>query len=122
MAKKNQIKTEHFLKPQIFSDQDYDLSQLKHFKKISDFKNLGAESVRTFEKVGIMNGAQFVQLGWKKTWEKLALLNYKNTHTLFGYAIIGALENKSWLELTVEQKNEASEFAKKLRLKLKPKK
>lgn len=109
--------------PKMFSDDILDLNKAKtEFKNISDFKNLGPESEKHFHQVGIKTPKKFIELGWKKTWDKLVSGNINRSHTLYGYALIGALENKQWNGISDEKKKEASDFAKQLRLKYKKKK
>jgi hypothetical protein len=105
--------------PRMFSDEPAE-DVLQKVQKISDFKNLGPESERLFHKAGIKTAAQFKKLGWKKTMVLLCESNPKNNHSIFAYAVIGALENKFWSRISDEAKQEAREFMKALREKEKP--
>jgi hypothetical protein len=105
--------------PRMFSDEPAE-DVLQKVQKISDFKNLGPESERVFLKAGIKTAAQFKKLGWKKTMVLLCESNPKNNHSIFAYAVIGALENKFWSRISDEAKQEAREFMKALREKAKP--
>ena len=108
-------------KPRMFRDETL-AERMDKIKSISDFKNLGPATLSTFLKAGIKTPAQFMKLGWKKTFQKLCELNPKNNHSLFAYALIGALENVEWNAISQESKNEAQLFAKTLRDKAKNKK
>lgn len=99
--------------PRMFSDEPA-VEKLKKARKISDLKNLGAVSEREFGKVGIKSAQQFIALGWKKTWQKLIQLDPKNRHSLYGYALIGALTNTEFNRITDREKQEARDFVKSL--------
>lgn len=101
-------------RPRMFSDEPGEKSVLKA-KKISDLKNLGPESERTFSNAGIKTAPQLVQMGWKKAMVKLCKSNPKNNHSIFAYAVIGALENRMWHLISEDSKREAREFMKSLR-------
>jgi hypothetical protein len=105
-------------KPRMFGDESF--AETKHkIKTLTDFKNFGSETEKAFNKAGIKTPSQFIKLGWKKTFQKLCETNPKNNHSLFAYAIIGALENKMWNAISEDQKKEAQSFAKELREKFK---
>ena len=104
--------------PQMFRDEPLSTEKAATFKKISDFKNLGPESEKHFKAAGIKSPHQFIQLGWQKTWFKLAQNNKKHAHTLYGYALIAALQNKDWGALTENEKQQAKDYAKEIKLKL----
>ncbi|MES2802050.1 MAG: TfoX/Sxy family DNA transformation protein [Bdellovibrionota bacterium] len=105
-------------KPRMFRDETIEEKKDK-IKLISDFKNLGPATVMTFAKAGIKTPAQFMKLGWKKTFQKLCEVNPKNNHSVFAYALIGALENTEWHAISQDDKNQAQAFAKILRDKTK---
>jgi hypothetical protein len=102
-------------KPRMFSDEPAE-QVLKIAVKISDLKNLGEVTERSFHRAGIKTAQQFIKMGWKKALIKLVALDPKNRHTMFAYALIGALTNKEWNGLSEEEKQEAKEFT----LSLKP--
>ena len=100
-------------KPRMFSDEPAE-QVLKTAVKISDLKNFGEVTERTFHKAGIKTAPQFIKMGWKKALVKLVAINPKNRHTMFAYALIGALTNKEWNGLSEEEKQEAKDFTKSL--------
>lgn len=108
------VSTSDMKKPRMFRDETLS-ERIEKIKLISDFKNLGPSAETTFKKAGIKTPAQFIKLGWKKTFQKLCEKNPKNNHSLFAYAIIGALENVEWNAISQDLKNEAQIFAKDLR-------
>ncbi len=99
--------------PRMFSDEPA-VDALKKAKKISDLKNLGPKSEEAFRKAGIKTVRQFIELGWKKTMVKLVKADAQSRHSLFAYAIIGALTNKDWGAITELEKEEARSFVKTL--------
>ena len=100
--------------PRMFSDEPGEKT-LKKAKKISDLKNLGPESERAFLKAGIKTAPQLIQMGWKKAMARLYESDPKNGHSIFAYAVIGALENRLWNLIPEEKKSEARAFMKSLR-------
>jgi hypothetical protein len=104
-------------RPKMFSDEPAKVALTKA-KKISDLKNLGPQAEKHFQKAGIKSVQAFVKMGWEKAFAKLAKADPKLRHTLYAYALIGALKNKNWLELSPQEKADA----KALNQKLKPKK
>lgn len=100
-------------KPRMFSDEPAE-DALKKAKKISDLKNLGAVTEKQFAKVGITTAAQFIKLGWKKTLKKLIEYDPKHRHSLYAYALIGALTNKEFTQISEEEKAEAKAFVKSI--------
>jgi hypothetical protein len=56
----------------MFSDEPI-AERLAVAQKISDLKNLGEASQKTFDRSGIKTVSQFVKLGWKNTLIKLLL-------------------------------------------------
>lgn len=104
-------------RPKMFSDELFE-DRVKKAEKISDLKNLGPASEQAFAKANIYTAQQFVRLGWKKTYEKLVLSNKRNLHTVFAYALIGALTNKEWNRLSDEEKLNAKTYTQVLREKL----
>lgn len=99
--------------PRMFSDEPAEVS-LKKAQKISDLKNLGPSAEKEFLKAGIKTPQQFVTMGWKKTLLKLIKSNPKNRHSIFAYALIGALNNQEFSRISEEQKNEARTFVRGL--------
>lgn len=93
----------------MFSDEPAELA-IQRATKISDLKNLGPKAAESFHRAGIQSVDQFKKLGWKKALVKLIALDPKNRHTLYAYALIGALTNKEWNALPEEHKIEAKEF------------
>lgn len=101
-------------KPKMFGDEPAQDVLIKA-KRLTDLKNLGPETEKAFLKAKIKTPQQFIKLGWKKTMVALCKVNPKNNHSLFAYAIIGALKNKAWNAISEEDKLEAREFMKSLR-------
>lgn len=99
--------------PRMFSDEPAE-DIFKKAKRISDLKNLGPKAEATFHKAGIKTVSQFVKLGWQKTMQKLVKVDDKNRHSMFAYAIIGALTNKDWNAITEAEKEEARNFCRAL--------
>lgn len=108
-------------KPRMFSDEPAE-EKLQSAVKISDLKNLGAVAELQFHKAKIMTVQKFIQLGWKKTLTKLVEVNPKNRHSIFAYALIGALANKEWNRISEDEKLEARQHIKSLAPKKEPKK
>lgn len=108
-------------RPRMFSDEPA-ATVLQKAKKISDLKNLGEVTEKKFAKVGIVTASQFIKLGWKKAWAKLIELDSSHRHSLFGYALIGALTNTEFTHITDAEKAEARAFAKSLAVPPKKKK
>lgn len=104
-------------RPRMFEDEPA-ASRLQSAKKISDLKNLGHSSEKEFNRAGIKTVKEFVKLGWKKSMLKLVKSNRKNTHSVFAYAVIGALKNLEWNKISEQEKLEARLFMKELRNKL----
>lgn len=109
------VSTQAMRKPQMFRDESIAEKKDK-IKSMSDFKNLGPATEKTFKKAGI-TPTKFMKLGWKKTFQKLCEIDPKNNHSIFAYALIGALENKEWHAISNDLKKEAQAWAKKLRTK-----
>ena len=105
-------------KPRMFRDESL-AEKMDKIKTIQDFKNFGPATDKMFRQAGIKTPAQFIKLGWKKTFAKLCQVNPKHNHSLFAYAIIGALENVEWNAINEDLKKEAQVFAKELRDKAK---
>lgn len=103
-------------RPQMFRDEPA-VDHLAKAKKISDLKNLGPESEKAFAKAGIKTASQFIKLGWKKTLQKLVKSNPKHRHSLYAYALIGALSNTDWSRISEQEKLEAREFTRSLKKK-----
>lgn len=99
--------------PRMFSDE----APEKAFEKavrISDLKNLGPKSENEFHKAGIKTVKQFLKLGWKQTMKKLAKSNPENRHSIFAYAVVGALTNRDWKALSKEERQEVQDFVRSL--------
>ncbi|WP_413290835.1 TfoX/Sxy family DNA transformation protein [Bdellovibrio sp. HCB337] len=99
--------------PRMFSDEPAE-DVFKKAKKISDLKNLGPQTERAFHKAGIKTVPQFLKLGWKKTMQKLVKSDPKSRHSVFAYALIGALTNKEWNAISESEKEEARNFVRSL--------
>ncbi len=95
--------------PRMFSDEPAE-DVFKKAKKISDLKNLGPKAEESFRVAGIKTVPQFLKLGWKRTMEKLVKSDPDNRHSVFAYAIIGALTNKDWNAISEREKEEARKF------------
>jgi DNA transformation protein and related proteins len=78
--------------------------------RISDLKNLGPKTEAHFTNIGITTALQFKKLGWKKTMEKLVNSNPKLRHSVYAYALIGALQNTDWNRISNEDKQAARAF------------
>ncbi|MFN7453229.1 MAG: TfoX/Sxy family DNA transformation protein [Pseudobdellovibrionaceae bacterium] len=102
--------------PQMFRDELPSVA-FDQASSIKDLKNLGPKSEMEFSRAGIRTPQMFMKLGWKKTLVKLVAQNPKNLHSVFAYALIGALENKDWLAISENAKKEAREFCSDLRKK-----
>lgn len=118
-TKKSKVETassEHVdtRRPRMFSDEPFD-DRLKKTNKISDLENLGPASEKEFLKAGIKSADQFVKLGWQKSLVKLVKSNPRNRHSIFAYALIGALKNKEWNRISDQEKLEAKTFVASLR-------
>ena len=103
-----------FTKPKMFRDEPAS-EVIAKAQKISDFKNLGPATEKHFLKAGIKTANQFVKLGWKKTLVKLVESDPKNRHSLFAYALIGALKNQDWNAISEKDKAEARSFSASLK-------
>lgn len=101
-------------KPRMFSDEPIEV-KLQSAKRISDLKNLGPATENQFLKAGIKSVSQFVKLGWKKSLQKLVKIDPKNRHSIFAYAMIGALQNKEWNAISESDKMEARNFTASLK-------
>lgn len=112
------VSAQDMRKPRMFGDESL-ADNMHKIKTIQDFKNFGPATEKIFIKAGIKTPAQFLKLGWKKTFTKLCEVNPKHNHSLFAYALIGALENKEWNAINDDHKKEAQIFAKELRDKAK---
>lgn len=104
--------------PRMFSDEPAE-NYLKTAKKITDLKNLGPSAAEALNKAGIKTVQQFIKLGWKKSLVKLVQSNPKNRHSMFTYALIGALTNKQWSQISEAEKAEARTFTNSLKEKRK---
>ena len=100
--------------PSMFRDEPAK-QVLNKAKKISDLKNLGPETEKSFENAGIKTAQQFIKLGWKKAMIKLVNSNPKHRHSILAYALIGALTNIEWNAISEKEKLEAREFVKGLK-------
>lgn len=104
--------------PRMFADEPLD-KKLATAKNISDLKNLGPKSETEFAQAGIKSVSAFFKLGWKKSLKKLVEANPKNRHSVFAYALIGALKNQMWHRISEEEKLEARDFVHSLKVKAK---
>lgn len=120
-AKKEKFEKIDTRRPRMFSDEPAQ-EVLSAATKISDLKNLGAVSEVAFKKAGIKTAQQFIKMGWKKALVLLVKENPKNAHSLFTYALIGALKNQEFTHISDADKIEAQSFTKELRDTLKNKK
>jgi hypothetical protein len=102
-------------KPRMFNNEEPAEEKLKSAKSIAELKNLGPATEKQFHKAGIKTVAQFQKLGWKKTLATLVKSNPKLRHSVYTYALIGALENKVWHKLPEDVKIEAREFTNSLK-------
>jgi len=100
-------------RPRMFSDEPAEEALVKA-KNISDLKNLGPMAEKEFHKAGIKTAKAFVKMGWKKAMVKLIKANPKNRHSMFAYALIGALANKDWGAISDQEKEEARNFVRSL--------
>lgn len=97
-------------RPRMFSDEKSFTEVMKTASRIAELKNLGPATEKHFHKAGIKTVAQFKSLGWKKALEKLVKSNPKNRHSIFTYALIGALKNQEWFRISEDEKREARAF------------
>jgi hypothetical protein len=100
--------------PKMFAEDPKPI-RLGKAHKITDLKNLGPSSEKEFHKAGIQTADQFIKMGWKKAFQKLTVVNPKNRHSIFAYALIGALKNVQWNQIPEEDKLEARTFAQSLK-------
>lgn len=122
MAKKTKVKITSKKKstpyipegPRMFSDEPA-AQALAVARNISDLKNLGPESEKAFTRAGIKTAQQFIKMGWKNAMKKLVQYDHKNAHSIFAYALIGALKNTAWNAIPESDKLEARTFVKSLR-------
>ena len=117
-VKEEKISKQDYLIPRMFQDEKPE-DVFAKAKKISDLRNLGPTIEKSFNQCGIKTVDQLVKTGWKKAMEKLTKLNYKYSHTLYAYAIIGALTNKDFAALSESEKQEAKDHCAFLRAKYK---
>lgn len=106
-------------KPRMFSDEPASIA-LNRAQKISDLKNLGPVAENEFTKAGIKTAPKFIDMGWQKAMVKLVKVNPKNRHSIFAYALIGALQNKEWNLISEDDKLAARQFVKTLAPSKKP--
>lgn len=104
----------NLLVPQMFRDEPIEV-KLKTAAKISDLKNLGPASEKQFKAAGIKSVSQFTKLGWQKTFKKLVKADPKNRHAVFAYALIGALKNIDWHQISEADKKAARDLSKQLK-------
>lgn len=107
--------------PMMFRDEPAEV-RFKEAKTIADLKNFGPMTTKTFLKAGIKTPQQFRKVGWKSAMKKLVAINPKNRHSLFAYAMIGALKNIEWNAISEADKLEAREFCASLKPEKKPSK
>ena len=106
--------------PMMFRDEPAE-DVLTKAKKISDLRNLGPQTEIHFHKAGIKSVKAFVKMGWRKAFAKLVKSNPKSRHTLYAYALIGALQNKDMMQISDEDKAEAKALNAALKPKNQPK-
>lgn len=109
------------MKPLMFRDESA-AERFRQAKKISDLKNLGPETEKQFAKAGIKTVQQFQKLGWQGAIRKLVKSNSKHLHSMYAYALIGALQNIEFNMISDKDKKAAREFCAALREKQKAKK
>ena len=95
--------------PRMFSDEPVQEALAKAVK-ITDLKNLGEVTAKQFASVGIKTAPQFIKLGWKKTMQKLVEKDPKYRHSIYAYALIGALTNTEFSRISAAEKEEARNF------------
>lgn len=100
--------------PKMFADE-LPQKRLEVAKRISDLKNIGPVTEEAMNKAGIKSVQQFVKLGWRNAMKLLVAYDKKNLHTLFAYAIFGALNNQEWNGLSSPAKAEIKVFMQSLR-------
>lgn len=100
--------------PSMFRDESPELA-LSSAKKISDLKNLGPMAEVQFKQAKIKSVKEFVTLGWKGAMQKLVKANPKHRHSIYAYALIGALKNIEWNAISDQDKQEAREFVASLK-------
>lgn len=103
-------------RPKMFADEAPE-KIFEKAKSIADLKNLGPQTDKHFKKAGIKTVDAFVKMGWQKAFTKMVKVNPKLRHTLYAYALIGALRNIDMFHITEAEKVEA----KALNAALKPK-
>ncbi len=72
--------------------------------ELSQLKGLGPKSEQYLNEVGIHTKAQLIELGAVKTFLKLKEECSIKPNLNFLYAMVGALENKSWLHIAQEER------------------
>lgn len=117
-AKAEKVSVADMRKPRMFRDEPAE-ERLKTAKKISDLRNFGPTTERHFSEIGIRTVSQFTKLGWKKVFEKLSRKNPKSCHAMYAYAMIGALQNRDFGQISESDKAEARQWAAQVRQKLK---
>ena len=113
--KESTLKTEKIdtRKPRMFSDEPAE-NALARLKNISELKNLGPKAEANLRKAGIPDVKTFVKLGWKKTMIKMIAKDPKFRHSMWAYALIGAIGNKDWNAVTEAEREEARNFVRAL--------
>lgn len=84
-------------------------------KRISELMNLGPMAEKHFSSAGIITVSQFRKLGWQRTMKRLVTNNPKHRHSLYAYAIIGALKNIMWNRIPEKDKAEARAYCASLK-------
>lgn len=103
--------------PRMFSDEN-SVERLAQATRIIDLKNLGPSSELEFHRAGIKNAQQLLGMGWEKAYTQLVRANHKNCHSMFAYAIIGAVKNVEWSRISEEDKQAAKKLSAILREKI----
>ena len=78
-------------------------------------KNLGPKSLALLKRINIHDIQILQKLGWKKVMLLIAEHDPKYINANMAYALIGAIQNKHWLGLLEDEKQEAQAFIKELR-------
>lgn len=103
--------------PRMFSEEN-SLLRLSQAKAITDLKNLGPSSEKEFHRAGIKSAQQLLKMGWEKAYTKIVSRNSKNCHSMFAYAIIGAVKNQEWSRISEDDKLAARLVSQQLREKM----
>lgn len=103
--------------PRMFSEENAK-ARLAQAQSITDLKNLGPSSEKEFHRAGIKSAQQLLKMGWVKAYIQLVRHNPRNCHSMFAYAIIGAVQNIEWNRISIEEKHQAQKLSAELRVKI----